>query len=143
MNEQDMTDDKKIEKGKLVGVCNCICHCGIECATDHSDYCSHCVDTSKDIGMTKLMSTQQESSWEDRLYEIADLGGDISISNARDFIQSALQKQREEIVEKIEKERLRTKTGIAGKSYILGLSDQSTGFNKGLDKAIELIKGEE
>lgn len=32
---------KKI--GKLVGVCNCICHCGLEdCFTEHDKSCEHC-----------------------------------------------------------------------------------------------------
>lgn len=32
---------KKI--GKLVGVCNCQCHCGLkECFTDHDTSCEHC-----------------------------------------------------------------------------------------------------
>lgn len=31
--------------GKLIGVCNCICHCGLkDCFTNHEINCEHCSD---------------------------------------------------------------------------------------------------
>ena len=37
----NMKQNKKT--GKLVGVCNCKCHCGLkECFVNHDNICTHC-----------------------------------------------------------------------------------------------------